>query len=244
MLNKQFSYEGNAITFQSEDGSVMVNGTQMGRYFGKRPSNWLDNKNAKDFIAAYCESRKRDSTDLVVVTYGNNGGTWFHEDIALEFARWLSPIFAVWCNSKIKELLTQGQTSIGSNDQDAFILQAFEMLQQRVKSQSEELKKQAPKVDYYDMVLQSCSTYSANHIAKELGMSAVTLNKRLYEKKVQYKQGEVWMLYHAYQDKGYTKTKTHVFTDAEGKTKTRMMTVWTESGRKFIHEKLERQLEA
>ncbi|XOD69654.1 MAG: hypothetical protein ACMUEM_02425 [Flavobacteriales bacterium AspAUS03] len=38
--------------------------------------------------------------------------------------------------------------------------------------------------------------------------------------------------------------KTHVFTDLEGKTKTRMMTVWTEIGWKFIHEELERQLES
>ena len=35
-----------------------------------------------------------------------------HEDVALEFARWLSPAFAIWCNDRIKELLTKGTTSI------------------------------------------------------------------------------------------------------------------------------------
>jgi hypothetical protein len=44
--------------------------------------------------------------DLVKVTKGgNNPGTWMHEDVALEFARWLSPLFAIWCNDRIKELL-------------------------------------------------------------------------------------------------------------------------------------------
>ena len=38
-------------------------------------------------------------------------GTWMHEDVALEFARWLSPEFAIWCNDRIKELLTMGMTA-------------------------------------------------------------------------------------------------------------------------------------
>lgn len=29
-----------------------------------------------------------------------------HEDVALEFARWLSPRFAIWCNDRVKELIT------------------------------------------------------------------------------------------------------------------------------------------
>lgn len=35
-----------------------------------------------------------------------------HEDVALEFARWLSPMFAIWCNDRIKELLTEGHAEI------------------------------------------------------------------------------------------------------------------------------------
>lgn len=39
--------------------------------------------------------------DLVIVKEGSpqtGGGTWMHEDVALEFARWLSLAFAIWCN--------------------------------------------------------------------------------------------------------------------------------------------------
>ena len=108
-------------------------------------------------------------------------------------------------------------------------------LQAQNELQAKELEKQAPKVAYYDEVLTSQSTYNANQIAKELGMSAVTLNKKLHELKVQYKQGGQWLLYHPHQNKGYTKTVTYTYTDSKGETCTNSSTVWTEKGRAFIH---------
>lgn len=106
---------------------------------------------------------------------------------------------------------------------------------ERIELQSVELRKQAPKVEYFNEVLQSESVYNTNQIAKELGMSAVTLNRKLSAMKIQYKQSGTWLLYHVYQNKGFTKTKTHTYTDTEGKTQTSMQTVWTERGRAFIH---------
>ena len=114
-------------------------------------------------------------------------------------------------------------------------VEAKERLQAQNELQAKELEKQAPKVAYYDEVLTSQSTYNANQIAKELGMSAVTLNKKLHELKVQYKQGGQWLLYHPHQNKGYTKTVTYTYTDSKGVTCTNSSTVWTEKGRAFIH---------
>ena len=117
-------------------------------------------------------------------------------------------------------------------------VEAKERLQAQNELQAKELEKQAPKVAYYDEVLTSQSTYNANQIAKELGMSAVTLNKKLHELKVQYKQGGQWLLYHPHQNKGYTKTVTYTYTDSKGETCTNSSTVWTEKGRAFIHSML------
>ena len=114
-------------------------------------------------------------------------------------------------------------------------VEAKERLQAQNELQAKELEKQAPKVAYYDEVLTSQSTYNANQLAKELGMSAVTLNKKLHELKVQYKQGGQWLLYHPHQNKGYTKTVTYTYTDSKGETCTNSSTVWTEKGRAFIH---------
>ena len=97
-----------------------------------------------------------------------------------------------------------------------------------------ELLSAVPKVEYFDEVLQSETVYDVNEIAKELGTSAITLNKRLNELGVQYKSHDIWLLYSKYQAKGYTKTTTEVRKYGQ-KTVTTMRTVWTEAGRKFIH---------
>jgi prophage antirepressor-like protein len=113
-----------------------------------------------------------------------------------------------------------------------------ESLQIQNELQNEQLKIAAPKILYVDEVLQSKSTYTTNQIAKEMGMSAVGLNNELRSLGIQYKQSNTWLLYSKYQDKGFTKTKTHTFTDSHGNTQTAMNTVWTEKGRLFIHDNI------
>lgn len=108
-------------------------------------------------------------------------------------------------------------------------------LEQQTALQSKELQAAAPKVNYYEKVLQSTSTYNTNQIAKELGMSAVTLNQKLREMGVQYKQGGQWLLTHKYQDEDYTRTRTYPYVQRDGTPGTAMQTVWTERGREFIH---------
>jgi len=97
------------------------------------------------------------------------------------------------------------------------------------------IKIQAPKVEYYDEVLQSESLIATNVIAKELGMSAISLNKHLHDLGIIYNSAGTWVLYHKYQGLGYTGTKTHTYTNSVGVEQTHIQTYWTESGRKFIH---------
>ena len=96
------------------------------------------------------------------------------------------------------------------------------------------IKELEPKVDYHDEVLQSTSTYIITQIAKELGMSAVKLNRELHKRGIQYKRNDTWFLYAKYQACGYTDTRTHVY-DKDGKVGTTMQMLWTEKGRKYIH---------
>lgn len=108
LLSRVYEYNGNLVTFDKKENATMINATQMAKPFGKQPKHWLLNQSTKDFIKALSEVRNLTSADLVQVTYGNDGGTWMHEDVALEFARWLSPQFAIWCNDRIKELFKEG----------------------------------------------------------------------------------------------------------------------------------------
>lgn len=112
----------------------------------------------------------------------------------------------------------------------------IDRIKEQNRLQSNELIQLAPKVDYFDTVLQSTSTYVTDQIAKELGMTAIALNKMLAILDVQFKRGEQWVLTAKYVGKGYTKTKTYTHNGTDGLPKTTMGTVWTEAGRKFIHD--------
>lgn len=107
------------------------------------------------------------------------------------------------------------------------------------KLQSRQLKESAPKVEYFDKALSSVDTYTCTQIAKEFGWGAETLNRKLKEMGVHYKQNYQWMLYAKYDGKGYTKSIPRQFTRSDGTTGSQMQTVWTESGRKFVHELLD-----
>jgi hypothetical protein len=39
-------------------------------------------------------------------------GTWFHEKLALDFARWLAPEFALWLYDTIEEVLQNGKVDV------------------------------------------------------------------------------------------------------------------------------------
>lgn len=127
------------------------------------------------------------------------------------------------------------------NSPEMVMKRAMDYLNARVeKLQTEKLvltqqnNELQPKASYYDMVLQNKSLLSVSKIAKDYGMSARTLNKKLHELGVQYKQGDIWLLYAKYQDKGYTQTSTHVI-DAEH---SKISTKWTQKGRLFIYDLL------
>ena len=96
-----------------------------------------------------------------------------------------------------------------------------------------------PKANYHDKVLTSETSLTTTQVAKELGMSAIELNKILHSKGVQYKVRGQWVLTSKYHDRGYTSTKTSTFESEDGEVKTSHLTVWTEIGRKFIHSLLE-----
>lgn len=85
-----------------------VNATDMAKPFGKRPADWLRLPTTKAFLNSLSEVRKMHITPnipdvgkshfgFVVTKRGGDNhaeqGTWMHEDVALEFARWLSPVW-------------------------------------------------------------------------------------------------------------------------------------------------------
>ena len=107
-----------------------------------------------------------------------------------------------------------------------------------VSVQAQQISELQPKASYYDVVLNCKDLLSIGKIAKDFGKSAVWLNRWLHEKGVQYKQGDIWLLYQKYAEQGYTSTKTQTFPGDDGETHSKVHTYWTQKGRLFIYDLL------
>lgn len=243
-----FSYEGTPVSFSKGEG-VMVNATEMAKPFGKKAVDFLKSQSTKDFVQELTKVRNITLADLVkVIKGGNNPGTWMHEDVALEFARWLSPKFAIWCNDRIKQLLTHGVATVA--DDDAALLHAMQILQRRIDDKQQRLQMAesqlveqqrtiqslAPMADYTRQVLQSQSTYTLTQVAKDLGMRSVrTLTDLLRKHRILFRQSDQWLPTANYASRGYFKTRTASFIRPDNTIGTSLSTVVTEQGRVFLH---------
>ena len=105
-----------------------------------------------------------------------------------------------------------------------------------VAVQNQQIADLQPKASYYDVVLNCKDLISTSAIAKDYGKSAIWMNRYLHEKGVQFKQGDIWLLYQRYAREGYTSTKTHTYLGTNGETHTKVHTYWTQKGRLFIYE--------
>ena len=122
-----------------------------------------------------------------------------------------------------------------ANQHLELIMQQNSRLIETNKTQAKQIEEMLPKVSYYDVVLNCTDLMTVNAIAKDYGKSAIWMNKWLNEQKVQYKQGDVWLLYQKYANKGYTSSKTSTFTGTDGVQHCRTHTYWTQAGRLFIY---------
>jgi hypothetical protein len=124
-------------------------------------------------------------------------GTWLHQKIALRFAQWLSPEFAIWVDEKIEELLTNGRTEIAPASPLSLarqMLEAMEMQEQRITTVESTVKRIEAKVtnindDYfsisgwYRMAVRQWDLSNTDaqqlgkRLAKESAMNGFTVHK-------------------------------------------------------------------
>ena len=250
-----YSYEGSNVTFAPKGGNVMVNANEMAKPFGKRATHWLNNQSTKEFLQELSGLRNLTPSDLVQVRCGDNGGTWMHEDVALEFARWLSPKFAIWCNDRIKELLTRGVATVSDDDETiaramvvlnrrlaasqekiAFQQRQLEIVEQNVRVQQDYIKQLEPRADYYTDVICSDSTYTFTQMAADLGFRSVhALMEALHSRRIVYKQSGQWLPTARYGLGIHFATRTSRFVHRDGTIGTSLYTVVTEAGRAMLH---------
>lgn len=235
-----YDYEGNQVSFSKENG-VMVNATQMAKPFGKRPNDWLLLPSTKEFLEALSITRKSGNADYqaVITRKGGlnpeEGGTWLSEDAAIEFARWLSPKFAIWCNDRIKELMRNG-VAVLPKDYISALRALADSEEQKLRLEAENAKMK-PLVEYAEDVLTSNDCMTATEMAKELGFkSAKAFNNWCQENNILFSRSGRWLPYSKYSGIGWFATRTATYTKRDGTSGVRLYTVITELGRKGLTE--------
>jgi hypothetical protein len=96
-------YNGMAIAFE---GKEKISLTDMWKAAGgqdnKNPVEWIRYAGA-EFVAELAKSLNTGKSHIIKTTRGRHGGTWAHWQIALAYAKYLSPEFHLWVNQVVKE---------------------------------------------------------------------------------------------------------------------------------------------
>ena len=131
--------------------------------------------------------------------------------------------------------LTIAQDTLAKREERLKQLESKSAHQQvTIELQEKEIKEAAPKVNYYNNHLQSVNTLTSTQVAKQIGMNAEKLHKKLKETGILYKQSGQWLLHSPYSTWGLHSTRTQTYTRNDGALGTSIYTVWTEKGRRFI----------
>ena len=248
-------FEGKEIMFKMVDGEVYAKANSM--CDSVKLDNWKRSANTKRYIEALKNKASNNSvkiTEFIISEEGVKGGSWIHEKLILNLARFVSVDFELWCDEIITELIREGEVSMKPKIPQTYAealleagrlaLENEQLVENNKKLEVENLvSKQIiadnePKVNYYDRLLADTKTIlGVNQIAKDYDLSGTKLNRILVEEKVQYFQNKTYLLYANYVGKGYTKSKPYELPNGEFK----YHLYWTQKGRVLIHNILEKR---
>ena len=107
---QNLSFDSVTVSFNNNG---YLNASAIAKHFGKRVPDFIKTEQNQEYIAALAEHLSKtkkivlDRNQLVIVKHGGNqSGTWLHPKLAIHFARWLDPRFAVWCDEQIEHILS------------------------------------------------------------------------------------------------------------------------------------------
>ena len=146
--------------------------------------------------------------------------------------------FKHWVTSEVlPSIRKQGGYMVARPEEtdEEILARALQIMQAAVLRRDEEIARLKPRAEYADHVLDSITCITTTQLAKELGMTAQELNRRLCEMRIQYWQSGQYMLYADYARMGLAKSRTHKRVLKHGMVLTELYLVWTERGRDFIH---------
>lgn len=229
------------------DGEVM--------FVGKDVAEILGYQNGSKALADHVDEEDKLNNDSLS-SLGQRGGWLINESglyslilsskmpNAKKFKRWITTevlpsirkhgVYAVDEVLQNPDVLIQALTELKKEREEKA------KLKETVAVQNQQITEMTPKACYYDVVLNCKDVISTTEIAKDYGWSAKKMNAYLHEKKIQFKQGKIWLLYQKYAERGLTSTKTSVYNGRDGISHSSIHTYWTQKGRLFIYELLKK----
>ena len=153
--------------------------------------------------------------------------------------------FKHWVTSEVlPSIRKQGGYMMARPDEsdEVILARALQIMQATLQRRDELIAKLQPRAEYADHVLDSISCFTVTQIGKELGMTGHDLNVLLCSHKIQYAQSGQYLLYADYARQGLAKNRTFSREASDGTLHTRTYLVWTEKGRDFIHQLLDKRL--
>lgn len=236
------------IVFQ-EEGQAMTTSIIVAQSFGKQHVHVI--RSIKDLQTSiqnwsdlFQESSYKDSygRDQLMYLMNRDGFTLlamgFTGERALEFKMKFLQAF-----SAMEKMLTSDDYILMRSQQilqkkAQLLTQQIQMLEGKNALLEEENKILAPKAEYTDKVLQAPGTYTISEMAKELNFTGwKKFVDELKKRGIMFKhQGGRYMLYADYSGKHYTTSRTNTFTRRDGSIDKNTITVFTEEGRRFLHD--------
>jgi phage regulator Rha-like protein/phage antirepressor YoqD-like protein len=93
---------------------------------------------------------------------------------------------------------------------------------------------------YLSVIMADQTAVTVSQIAQDYGMGAKSFNNLLRGLNIQRKVGDQWILYSAYLGRGYVQTRMIPIHHSDRPDTYKPVTVWTQSGRKFIYDQLKK----
>ena len=221
---------------------------------GKDVAEVLGYKNARDALSKHVDEEDKGvaKCDTLggsqVMTVINESGFY---SLVLSSKLPSAKKFKRWVTSEVLPQIRQTGGYIPTKEEESdeeFLARALLVAQRTLEKKNKELEEknkvieeQKPKVEFYDKVLNPTDEengftklLTTTEVAKDLGMTARQLNNILHEKRIIYKKGKTWVLYSKY-DHLISEKYCDYFINEFGN-----LLKWTEKGRKFIIELLEK----
>jgi hypothetical protein len=96
------------------DGYINLN--QMAEATGRRIDNWTRLQETTSLLREFTSQSEYQGLPPLITVEGRAGGTWAHPDIAIQFAQWCSPAFALQVSRWVRQWMTTGRNPLADID--------------------------------------------------------------------------------------------------------------------------------